>query len=155
MRSNRTNLKWRSPTVTGRHAAAAERRAAARAQSHLWFDADYETVEGAAVQPLSSGQKFQMAALYTFDPFVYPYIGVIAAVGAGQGDHSYIERYGLAFADSTLGSFITVGVVPSVFPSGSSLFPTGQGRRVAPGRLHCFALVRRAQRRREVDVQCR
>lgn len=89
---------------------------------------NYGTVEGAdGIQPLSPGRKFRMAAQYAFDPFVYPFIGVVTAVGGGQGDHSYIERYGLAFADNTLGSFMTVGVVPSLFHQDPRYYQLGKG----------------------------
>jgi hypothetical protein len=76
---------------------------------------NYGTVEDAAgIPPVSAEQKFHMAALYAFDPYVYPFVGVIAGVGRGEGEHGYAERYGLAFADNTVSSFLTVAR-PSVF----------------------------------------
>ena len=89
---------------------------------------NYGTVENAAgIQPLSTGQKFHMAALYAFDPYVYPLIGVIAGVGGGEGEHGYAARYGLAFADNTVSSFLTVAVVPSVFHQDPRYFQLGKG----------------------------
>jgi hypothetical protein len=89
---------------------------------------NYGTVEdAAAIQPVAAKQKFHMAALYAFDPFVYPFVGVIAAVGRGEGEHRYIERYGLAFADNTLSSFLTVAVVPSAFHQDPRYFRLGKG----------------------------
>ena len=89
---------------------------------------NYGTIEdAAAIEPLTAKQKFHMAGLYAFDPFVYPFVGVIAAVGRGEGEHRYIERYGLAFADNTLSSFLTVAVVPSAFHQDPRYFRLGKG----------------------------
>jgi hypothetical protein len=89
---------------------------------------NYATVENAAgIQPVSTAQKFHMATLFAFDPYVYPLVGVIAAVGRGQGQHPYIERYGLAFADNTVSSFLTVAVVPAVFHQDPRYFQLGRG----------------------------
>jgi hypothetical protein len=89
---------------------------------------NYATADDAAsLPPLSTEGKFHMAALYAFDPYVYPFVGVISAVGRGEGDHPYLERYGLAFTDNTLGSFLTVGVVPSIFHQDPRYFRLGKG----------------------------
>lgn len=89
---------------------------------------NYGTVEDAAsVQPLSAGQKFHMAALYAFDPYVYPFVGVIAGVGGGEGEHGYGERYALAFAGNTVSSFLTVAVLPSAFHQDPRYFQLGKG----------------------------
>jgi hypothetical protein len=89
---------------------------------------NYGTADDAALlPPVSTAGKFHMAALYAFDPYVYPFVGVIAAVGRGEGDHGYLQRYGLAFADNTLGSFLTVGVVPSIFHQDPRYFRRGTG----------------------------
>jgi hypothetical protein len=89
---------------------------------------NYATVEDAAwLPPVSTEGKFRMAALYAFDPYVYPFVGVVAAVGRGEGDHGYLERYGLAFTDNALGSFLTVGVMPSMFHQDPRYFRLGKG----------------------------
>jgi len=75
------------------------------------------------VGPLSSGGKFRLVAKNAFDPAIYPFIGFIAVVGQaqnsqpefGQGAAGYGKRYGVAFANSTVGSFMTGAVFPSVF----------------------------------------
>src|SRR5258708_12314922 len=72
---------------------------------------------------LSSGAKFKLVAKNAFDPAIYPFIGFIAVVGQaqntqpefGQGAARYGKRYGVAFANSTVGSFMTGAVFPSVF----------------------------------------
>ena len=89
---------------------------------------NYATVDDAAgIQPLSAEQKFHTAALFAFDPYVYPFVGVMAAVGRGEGQHGYLTRYGLAFTDNTLGSFLTVAVLPSAFHQDPRYFRLGRG----------------------------
>ena len=89
---------------------------------------NYGTADNAAwLPPVSTSEKFHMAALYAFDPYVYPFVGAIAAVGRGEGDHGYLERYGLAFTDNALGSFLTVGVVPSIFHQDPRYLRMGKG----------------------------
>jgi hypothetical protein len=89
---------------------------------------NYGTADSAAsLPPVSTQGKFHMAALYAFDPYVYPFVGVIAAVGRGEGDHAYLARYGLAFTDNTLGSFMTVGAMPSLFRQDPRYFRLGKG----------------------------
>lgn len=84
---------------------------------------NYTTVEGSAtVKPITSGQSFKMAALDSFDPFVYPLFGFVAGVSQlqheppewGTGWHGYSRRYGAAFADNTVCSLITTGLMPSL-----------------------------------------
>ncbi|MEO8482755.1 MAG: hypothetical protein ABI634_11130 [Acidobacteriota bacterium] len=84
---------------------------------------NYTTVEGSArVKPITSGQSFKMAALDSFDPFVYPLFGFVAVVGQaqnqppewGRGWHGYSRRYGAAFADNTVCSLVTTGLMPSL-----------------------------------------
>lgn len=84
---------------------------------------NYTSVEGAVtVKPITSSESFKMAALDSFDPFVYPLFGFIAGVGQAQnnppewggGWHGYWKRYGAAFADNSVCSLITTGVMPSL-----------------------------------------
>jgi hypothetical protein len=104
---------------------------------------NYATVENAAaIQPVAAKQKFHMAALYAFDPFVYPFVGVIAAVGRGEGEHRYIERYGLCVCRQHAQQFPDRGRCPVGVSSGSALFSIREGRGVAPGRLHRYPVGR-------------
>jgi hypothetical protein len=84
---------------------------------------NYTTVEGfGKVEPITSAQSFKMAALDSFDPFVYPLFGFIAGVAQAQKSppswpqdwEGYGKRYGLAFADNTMCSLITTGLMPSL-----------------------------------------
>lgn len=84
---------------------------------------NYTTVEGfGRVEPITSAKSFKMAALDSFDPFVYPLFAFIAATAQIQNEppswgrdwEGYAKRYGLAFADNTMCSLITTGLMPSV-----------------------------------------
>jgi hypothetical protein len=85
---------------------------------------NYLTVENQAkVPPLTPGGKFKLVASNAFDPVIFPFIGFIALVnqgqnsdpGFGQGAAGFGKRYGAAFGDSTIGSFMTGAIFPSVF----------------------------------------
>jgi hypothetical protein len=104
---------------------------------------NYTTVEGTSeVKPITSGQSFKMAALDSFDPFVYPLFGFIAEVGQlqnnppewGRGWHGYSRRYGAAFADNTVCSLVTTGLMPSLLRQDPRYY---QGR--ATGFIHRLA----------------
>jgi hypothetical protein len=97
---------------------------------------NYLTVENAAkVPPLSSGGKFKLVTKEAFDPVIFPFIGFIALVnqgqnsdpGDGQGAAGYGKRYGAAFADSTIGSFMTGAVFPSVFKQDPRYYQLAHG----------------------------
>jgi hypothetical protein len=85
---------------------------------------NYNTVEGkdTLVEPITSKQSFKIAALGSFDPMVYPLFGFIAGVNQlqntpeayGQGWSGYAKRYGVAFADNTVCSLVTTGLLPSL-----------------------------------------
>jgi hypothetical protein len=84
---------------------------------------NYTTVEGfGRVEPITSAKSFKMAALDSFDPFVYPLFAFIAATAQVQNEppswghdwEGYAKRYGLAFADNTMCSLITTGLMPSL-----------------------------------------
>jgi hypothetical protein len=69
---------------------------------------NYSTVEGTKqVLPVSVRQKFRTAELNAFDPYVFPVVGVVAGLGAGQDTVSYGRRYTTALADNAIGNFMT------------------------------------------------
>ena len=83
---------------------------------------NYTTIEGAKqIQPVSAKQKFRMAELNSFDPYVFPFIGVTAGLGAGQGGVGYGRRYAMALADNSIGNFMTTAVLPLGTWSGPAL----------------------------------
>jgi hypothetical protein len=83
-----------------------------------------------------------MAALDSFDPFVYPLFGFIAEVSQlqnkpaswGRGLHGYVRRYGAAFGDNTVCSLVTTGLMPSLLKQDPRYY---QGR--ATGFVHRLA----------------
>jgi len=97
---------------------------------------NYLTVENAnKVPPLTTGQKFKLAALGTFDPVEYPYVGVLAGIDQaenadpsyGQGLKGYAKRYGAAFADTTIENFMVGAVFPSLLHQDPRYYQSGQG----------------------------
>jgi hypothetical protein len=97
---------------------------------------NYATVENASqLPPLSSGQKFKIAAENTFDPFVYPFVGLQAAIGQaenspkslGQGWGPYAQRYGIAFGDNAIGNFMTGAIFPSLLHQDPRYYQLGKG----------------------------
>jgi hypothetical protein len=90
---------------------------------------------GAPVSRVTTKQTFQLAALNSFDPYVFPFVGVVAGVAQiqnkepqwGQGVSGYARRYGLAFADNTLGNVMTTAVVPSLVGQDPRYFELGEG----------------------------
>src|SRR5262249_43031263 len=93
---------------------------------------NYGTVDARTpgVPPITPTRAFAMAAQNSFDPYVYPFVGVAAALAPGQGlppglhrhqtgDNDSIRafilrRYPIALADNTIGNFLTTAVLPSV-----------------------------------------
>ena len=66
-----------------------------------------------------------MAALNSFDPYVFPFVGFVAALPGGSA--SYPERYGTALADNTIGNFLTTAIVPTVLRQDPRYFESGEG----------------------------
>jgi hypothetical protein len=97
---------------------------------------NYLTVENAAkVRPLTSGGKFRLVAKDAFDPVIFPFIGFIALVnqgqdsdpGFGQGASGYGKRYGAAFGDATIGSFMTGAIFPSILKQDPRYYQLARG----------------------------
>lgn len=87
--------------------------------------------------PLSPKQKFQLALKSTVDPVSFGVVGAIAGVqqanndfkGYGQGAEGFGKRYGAAYADFTIGTFIGGAILPSVFKQDPRYFYKGTGSR--------------------------
>jgi len=97
---------------------------------------NYLTVENAGdIQPLTSGQKFELVARSTFDPVEFPWVGMVALVNQasdsdpslGQGFRGYAKRYGTAFADTTISNFMTNAAYPSLLRQDPRYFQMGKG----------------------------
>jgi hypothetical protein len=89
---------------------------------------NYKTVEGAReIQPISTATKFRLAELNSFDPYVFPFVGLVAAVGQGQGNSGFPRRYAMSLADNSIGNFMTTAVLPSALKQDPRYFEMGQG----------------------------
>jgi len=97
---------------------------------------NYLTVENAKqIPPLTTGQKFKLVALGTFDPVEFPYVGVLAGIDQAentdpsyrQGLKGYGKRYALAFADTTVENFMVGAVVPTLLHQDPRYYQLGKG----------------------------
>ena len=97
---------------------------------------NYTTVEvPTAYMPISSGQKFKLGAEDSFDPYEFPLAGIVAGIAQaqnddaawGQGLKGYGKRYAAAFADTTVGSFMTTGLFPVMLHEDPRYFRDGDG----------------------------
>jgi hypothetical protein len=102
----------------------------------FWLVPNYLTVENAnQIPPLTTGQKFKLVALGAFDPFEYPYVGIIAGINQaensdpsyGWGFKGYAKRYGSAFADTTIENFMVGAVLPSLLHQDPRFYQLGKG----------------------------
>jgi hypothetical protein len=73
---------------------------------------------------ISTTRSYKIASLSSFDPVVYPYVGFMTALG---GTNNYRERYMRAFADNSIGNFMTTAVVPSLTNEDARYFRSGEG----------------------------
>ncbi|HKS82867.1 MAG TPA: hypothetical protein VJR23_15295 [Candidatus Acidoferrales bacterium] len=97
---------------------------------------NYLTIENESTAPsLTVGQKYKLVAKDTFDLVEYPYTGFVAAIsqaqnsepGYGQGWDGYGKRYGAAFADTAIASFMTSAVFPSMLKEDPRYYQMGRG----------------------------
>jgi hypothetical protein len=89
---------------------------------------NYTTVEGATqYQPVSAMKKFHMAEQNSFDPYVFPFVGVVAGIGAGQKGLGFGRRYAMALADNSIGNYLTTAVLPSALHQDPRYFEKGTG----------------------------
>ncbi len=87
--------------------------------------------------PLSSGQKYQLAARSLVDPFSFVGTGIFAAAEQwqntfpdyGQGAQGYAKRYGAAYADEALSRMIGSAILPSLLHQDPRYFYRGTGSR--------------------------
>jgi Carboxypeptidase regulatory-like domain len=85
--------------------------------------------------PLNSRQKFQLAWKTTIDPVTFVVTGATAGFeqatdfysGYGQGPQGYGKRFGAAYADTVIGTFIGGAVLPSLLKQDPRYFYKGSG----------------------------
>ncbi|HKM80375.1 MAG TPA: hypothetical protein VJY15_05375 [Candidatus Acidoferrum sp.] len=102
----------------------------------FWTLPNYLSVENIPnLPPLSAGAKFKVVARSSFDLVEYPCYGFLAGIsqaensepGYGQGAAGYGKRYGAAFADGTIESFITGAILPSILRQDPRYYQLSRG----------------------------
>ena len=88
---------------------------------------NYTTVDAPSAPPLTTREAFRMASLGTFDPVVYPFIGITTMFGQSERGRSYETRYATAFADNAIGNFMTTAVMPSLTHQDPRYYRRGEG----------------------------
>ena len=91
---------------------------------------NYATVEGASrIDPISAGRKFELAKMNSFDPFLFPFVGVVSALqrSYGPGAAGYVKQYAASFSDNSIGNFMTSAVFPSLLHQDPRYFQRGRG----------------------------
>jgi hypothetical protein len=84
---------------------------------------------------LTSKQKFELAWKSSVDPFTFVGVGAIAGAGQagnslsgyGQGVQGYAKRYGAAYGDVVLGTFLGSAIMPSLLKQDPRYFYKGTG----------------------------
>jgi hypothetical protein len=103
----------------------------------FWSLPNFLTVENSSsAPPMTAGQKFNLVARSTYDPVEYPFTAIVASFGQagnsepkfGQGFGGYAKRYGTAFADTTIGNFMTGAIFPSLLHQDPRFYQIGTGR---------------------------
>lgn len=85
--------------------------------------------------PLDAKQKFQLAWKSSIDPFTFGIVGATAGLqqaanqfsGYGQGAQGYGKRFGAAYADVTISTFIGGAILPSLLKQDPRYFYKGTG----------------------------
>ena len=86
-------------------------------------------------EPLTSREKFKIAAEDAFDPGTFALAALFAGDGQltnanrsfGQGAAGYGRYFGTAFGDFAIGNFMTEGLFPSLFHQDPRYFRRGTG----------------------------
>lgn len=85
--------------------------------------------------PLGARQKFELAWKASIDPITFALTGVVAGAeqaqnafaGYGQGAQGYAKRFGAAYADTTISTFIGSAILPSLLKQDPRYFYRGTG----------------------------
>jgi hypothetical protein len=85
--------------------------------------------------PLTPKQKFELAGRSSIDPITFVGVGVLAGLqqagnglsGYGQGAQGYAKRYGAAYGDVVIGTFLGSAVMPSLLKQDPRYFYKGTG----------------------------
>jgi len=64
--------------------------------------------------------------LSSFDPYVFPFVGVMAAINHAPGQ-AFPQRYATSLADNSIGNFLTSAVLPLAMRQDPRYFKSGHG----------------------------
>jgi hypothetical protein len=97
---------------------------------------NYTTVERDTVAPpITTRQTFRMAALNSFDPYMFPFVAFVAGINQLQDQGAswprnlsgYGKRYAAALTDNTFGNFMTTAIMPTLLDQDPRYFELGRG----------------------------
>lgn len=126
------------PAVEVTAAPNPESKSASRIDTHIFgIVPEYDAVNNPAphYEPISTEEKFTIAAHDGFDPFSWVTTGLYAGVAQwhdqsrefGQGAQGYAKRYGAAFADGAIANFMSEAIFPSLLHEDPRYFRLGRG----------------------------
>src|SRR5262252_6432789 len=136
MRSGLVRRFVRSCLVATAIVCAAQRAHAEESNRLFGFLPNYTTVDehstdetsaSTDVPPLSVKHSFKLADLNSFDPVVFPFVGLKTVFGAGGSDPNFATRYGRAFANHATASFMTIAIMPALTRQDPRYFRSGEG----------------------------
>jgi hypothetical protein len=117
--------------------AAAAQNKGTYSETHIIVVPNYSTVNDPtkAFVPLTTSQKFVIAAHDSFDPFNWVLTAVYAGVyqkenqysGFGQGGQGFAKRYGAVFADGAISTYISEAIMPAMLHEDPRFFRLGEG----------------------------
>jgi hypothetical protein len=89
----------------------------------------------AVYKPIPVSEKYRIAMHDSLDPFCWVVSGVYAGIaqwhqqypGYGMGAQGYAKRYGAAFADGAINTYLTEAILPSMLHQDPRYFRLGQG----------------------------
>ena len=119
------------------HEVAHEQVKAEETQRLLGIVPNFYTSYVWDAEPLTGGQKLQLAGRSLVDPFAFVGTGIAAAVeqdrntypGFGQGAQGYGSRYGALFGDQVVGVMLARGFLPMLLHQDPRYFYKGTGTR--------------------------
>lgn len=106
----------------------------------LWIIPNYRTSPTLAnYKPLTTGEKWRLAAKDSFDPGTFLLAGIIGGISQarndspsfGQGAAGYGRYFGTAYGDLAIGDFMTGAVYPSLLHQDPRYFRRGTGSRLS------------------------
>jgi hypothetical protein len=119
-------------------APAPESLPPSRIDTHIFgivpeYDAVNEPVQ--VYKPITTREKFVIAAHDGFDPFTWVTTAMYAGVSQwhnqypqfGEGAQGYAKRYGAAFADGAIANFMSEAILPSLLHEDPRYFRLGHG----------------------------